>query len=385
MSRGSSTRSRTLFAFACTTPVRRFMTLIDCSLRARRDRRSTARTDRPRRPMRRDFPTIRAYAERLRHRLARAGWQRVTARAVSSLRCPSLCPFVGPRPPRRRGVQGRGDGRPLPRRGRPHGPRHLHRRRGRRDLQPGARHRRGARQHRRPSAAASSTPPRRRSATTRSSCSATGTRGCPTRRPTPTHARLPPRRSTRRSAGSSPRSAGCDPRSSSPIPTSRAAIPTQTTCGSTRSRSSPSTPPGDPDAYPEAGEPFQPLKLYYSIWQMEAVIRRHEKFLELGLESPYAGWFDEDEDRSRTSGRSQPTTLIDVTRDYYDARRAGLLAHATQIDPTSPFWFGLPEEIDRTIWTADAYRPGAQPRRADRRGGRPVRRGAGAGRPPRGS
>jgi len=108
----------------------------------------------------------------------------------------------------------------------------------------------------------------------------------------------------------------------------------------------------DPDAFPGAGDPFQPLKLYYSIWQMEAVVARHEKFLELGLESPYQGWFDAEVLESFKA--IEPTALIDVS-DYYEARRGGLLAHATQIDPTSPFWFGLPEEIDRTIWTMDAF------------------------------
>ncbi|HLX77546.1 MAG TPA: PIG-L family deacetylase, partial [Acidimicrobiales bacterium] len=90
----------------------------------------------------------------------------------------------------------------------------------------------------------------------------------------------------------------------------------------------------DPDAFPGAGDPFQPLKLYYSIWQMEAVVARHEKFLELGLESPYQGWFDEEVLESFKA--IEPTALIDVS-DYYEARRGGLLAHATQIDPSSPF------------------------------------------------
>ena len=34
-----------------------------------------------------------------------------------------------------------------------------------------------------------------------------------------------------------------------------------------------------------------------------------------------------------------------VTTDGDDVRRAALLAHATQIDPNSPFWFGLPPEV----------------------------------------
>jgi hypothetical protein len=31
------------------------------------------------------------------------------------------------------------------------------------------------------------------------------------------------------------------------------------------------------------------------------------------------------------------------------------LAHATQVDPTSPFWFGLPPEVMRTIHPHDDY------------------------------
>jgi len=109
---------------------------------------------------------------------------------------------------------------------------------------------------------------------------------------------------------------------------------------------------GDPGAFPLAGRPFQPAKLYYTVWSLELTMRRHEKFLELGIESPYAEWF-EDGWPNRMSELA-PTARIDVA-GYYDARRGGLLAHATQIDPSSPFWFGLPEEVDRQLYAADAY------------------------------
>ena len=33
-----------------------------------------------------------------------------------------------------------------------------------------------------------------------------------------------------------------------------------------------------------------------------------------------------------------------------------MLAHATQIDPESTFWFGLPIEVDRTLYPVDDYR-----------------------------
>ncbi len=109
---------------------------------------------------------------------------------------------------------------------------------------------------------------------------------------------------------------------------------------------------GDADSFPEAGEPYQPLKLYYTVWQLELIVARHQKFLEFGMESPYAEWFKEGLPSDFPD--QQATTIIDVTA-FYDARRAGLMAHATQIDPDSPFWFGLPESVDREIFTTDAY------------------------------
>jgi mycothiol S-conjugate amidase len=96
---------------------------------------------------------------------------------------------------------------------------------------------------------------------------------------------------------------------------------------------------GDPDAYPDAGEPWQPLKLYYSAWSQARVKATHEKFIELGLESPYnQEWMD------RPGMDDRITTKIDVS-SHHQVRREALLAHATQIDPTSRFWFGLPPEV----------------------------------------
>ena len=106
---------------------------------------------------------------------------------------------------------------------------------------------------------------------------------------------------------------------------------------------------GDPDAYPDAGEPWQPLKLYYTVWSRARFLATHEKFLELGLESPFKEeWFQ------RPSFDDQITTRIEIS-DYGDVRRQALLAHATQIDPDSPFWFGLPPEIARTVHPWDEY------------------------------
>ena len=106
---------------------------------------------------------------------------------------------------------------------------------------------------------------------------------------------------------------------------------------------------GDPGRFPEAGEPFQPSKLYYTVWSRKRVLETHAKFLELGLESPFdEKWFE------RPDQEEAITTSIDL-QGFEDVRSAALLAHATQIDPTSKYWFGLPPEVARTIHPFDDY------------------------------
>ncbi len=104
---------------------------------------------------------------------------------------------------------------------------------------------------------------------------------------------------------------------------------------------------GDPGLYPEAGPAWQPSKLYYSAWSRARMRAAHEKFLELGLESPYTQeWMD------RPAMDHRITTRVDVT-DHHHVRREALLAHVTQIDPTSRFWFGLPAEV--VVYPYDDY------------------------------
>ncbi|HEY3240609.1 MAG TPA: mycothiol conjugate amidase Mca [Acidimicrobiia bacterium] len=108
---------------------------------------------------------------------------------------------------------------------------------------------------------------------------------------------------------------------------------------------------GDPDRFPEAGPPFQPLKLYYSVWSRARVETLHEAFLDRGEESPYERWME----RWNPDDEERPiTTRIDVG-DYLDERRAALLAHRTQIDPES-FWMRLPEDVVREIFPWEEYR-----------------------------
>ncbi len=109
---------------------------------------------------------------------------------------------------------------------------------------------------------------------------------------------------------------------------------------------------GDPDRFPDAGAPFQPTKLYYTEFSVARFREVHAKFEELGLESPFdAEWRKRWEDAPPTV----VTTSVDISA-FADVRSRALLAHATQVDPKSPFWFGLPPEVMRTIHPYDDYR-----------------------------
>lgn len=106
---------------------------------------------------------------------------------------------------------------------------------------------------------------------------------------------------------------------------------------------------GDPTYRPDLGAPFTPLKLYYSVWSRARVAATHEKFLELGLESPFSDdWF------TRPNQDDRVTTSIDIG-PWFDVRLEALLAHATQVDPDSAFWFGLPREIARSVHPFEDY------------------------------
>jgi mycothiol S-conjugate amidase len=109
---------------------------------------------------------------------------------------------------------------------------------------------------------------------------------------------------------------------------------------------------GDPARFPDAGPAHQPAKLYYTVHSAARFRAIHDKFVELGLESP----FDE-EWRKRWDAMpdEMPTTRVDIT-GFTDVRRLALLAHATQVDPESKFWFGLPPDVMGTIQPHDDYR-----------------------------
>jgi len=106
---------------------------------------------------------------------------------------------------------------------------------------------------------------------------------------------------------------------------------------------------GDAEWYSEAGEPWTPSKLYYVVWSKARVLATHEKMVEVGVESPFTEeWLE------RFNQDHRITTRVDIAK-WWDARDQALLAHATQIDPASPFWFGLPSDVAAAVYPWDEY------------------------------
>jgi mycothiol S-conjugate amidase len=109
---------------------------------------------------------------------------------------------------------------------------------------------------------------------------------------------------------------------------------------------------GDPDRYPDAGEPWQPLKLYYHMsFGMARIKQMHEALLAAGLESPYDEWL-KDWDGVDSVG-DRVTTRVRCA-DWFPRRDAALIAHATQIDPTSR-WFAVPLALRQEITPTEDY------------------------------
>jgi mycothiol S-conjugate amidase len=106
---------------------------------------------------------------------------------------------------------------------------------------------------------------------------------------------------------------------------------------------------GDPEAFPHAGEPWQPQKVYYSAWSPERIRNLHQAMLDAGLESPYDEWVRHLDARpARTI-----TTRIECA-DYFGVRDDALRAHATQVDPEGS-WFAVPVELQKRVHPTEDY------------------------------
>ncbi|MEP7089952.1 MAG: mycothiol conjugate amidase Mca [Nocardioidaceae bacterium] len=108
----------------------------------------------------------------------------------------------------------------------------------------------------------------------------------------------------------------------------------------------------DPTRYPDAGEPWQPLKLYYQHgFNRPRTQALHDAMTALGLESPWAERLEQWKPDPAHDARI--TTRVPCG-EYFGVRDQALMAHATQIDPDGPF-FAIPLELQREVWPTEDF------------------------------
>lgn len=108
----------------------------------------------------------------------------------------------------------------------------------------------------------------------------------------------------------------------------------------------------DPNRYPDAGEPWQVLKLYYSHgFNRPKAVALHEAAVELGIESFFGERLKEWKPDPAWDARV--TTKVPCA-DYFEVRDRALLAHATQIDPDG-FFFQIPLDAQKKAWPTEDF------------------------------
>ncbi len=111
---------------------------------------------------------------------------------------------------------------------------------------------------------------------------------------------------------------------------------------------------GDPDAFPDAGPPWQPLKLYYNVGFHGKRLRAINDAVKARTgEGPFDEWIARAASNNRPDAAERITTRIPAA-DFFAFRDDALKAHATQIDPGS-HWFAVPHDIEAAVWGTDDY------------------------------
>lgn len=110
---------------------------------------------------------------------------------------------------------------------------------------------------------------------------------------------------------------------------------------------------GDPEQFPDAGEPWEVQKVYYSHgFIRKRLVQFQEEYERRGEEFPMAEWLKKWK-TEQGDLMARVTTQI-ACGDYFPQRDDALRAHATQIDPNGSF-FAVPLEIQQKIWPTEEF------------------------------
>ena len=107
---------------------------------------------------------------------------------------------------------------------------------------------------------------------------------------------------------------------------------------------------GDSTAFPEAGEPWTPLKLYYIAFRRSVWLRAWEAMRDRGHKTPLD---DPEFDLTRFVDDPRPTTRIPVF-PFLERKFAALRAHRTQIKPDWAM-LALPSELQQELLSDEHF------------------------------
>ncbi len=123
----------------------------------------------------------------------------------------------------------------------------------------------------------------------------------------------------------------------------------------------------DPNQYPDAGEPHQAQKLYYTSWNFKNWQQLIEEMKARGLKSP---WGDDDEEQGDKTAeqreaeraewmarmeaeQARQTTEVD-TRAYAELVRRAAYCHRTQFSQDS-FFYTMPDDLNDLAFGAETF------------------------------
>lgn len=110
---------------------------------------------------------------------------------------------------------------------------------------------------------------------------------------------------------------------------------------------------GDYRLFPDAGEPWNVLKLYYNhgfVRQRMQLLQ--DEFARHGQTGPFEKWLSRWDPDSDVLAK-RVTTRVECAK-YFALRDDALRAHATQIDPNS-FFFAAPIEWQERLWPTEEF------------------------------
>ncbi|WP_305094273.1 mycothiol conjugate amidase Mca [Prescottella sp. R16] len=110
---------------------------------------------------------------------------------------------------------------------------------------------------------------------------------------------------------------------------------------------------GDPERFPDAGEPWEVQKVYYSHgFIRKRLVQFKDEYERRGEVFPMAEWLSKWK-TEQGDLMARVTTQIQCG-DYFPQRDDALRAHATQIDPNGSF-FAVPLDIQQKIWPTEEF------------------------------